>query len=612
MQHGHHPQLAYGYDFSGEKTMLSALKFHDRDLVIADGAMGTYFSQISGRETKYCEAANIDDPDLIRRIHREYIAAGAGMLRTNTFAAASHFNGDDQDYLAEIIRRGWGIAVECAGSSVFVAADLGPVYGLDSADADKAMRIVLETFIDCQAEIFLFETYADPADIIPWCRYIRQKLPQAIIIGSFALAADGYTRKGISLERLSTELENQQHIDIWGLNCSIGPNHMRQLLRRLPSRGKPLSLMPNSGYPHMEDGRLLFGSSPEYFAQSTIDLRSKRTRIIGGCCGTTPLHLAALSKLLAQPVKPLLPAAPTKHFAPETRHAPSLAARIAARDFLCLCELDPPRTSDLAPLVQAAAKLKLADIDAITVADSPLARVKVDPVTCAARLLRETGQVVLPHLCCRDRNVNSLRSALLAAHSEGIRQILAITGDAIPESDSGFVKPVFNLSSSGLLELIAQMNRDVFASEPILVAAALDPGVRNPDVELKRAVKKIQNGAEIFLTQPVYDPAYLDLVRKVRSEGARVMVGLMPLVSYGNARFMSQEVPGIRIPESIVDRFRPDQSQAAAIAEGLDIACEIAGAAREFADGFYLIAPFNRADIIVELLRRLREKSVIR
>ena len=258
------------------------------------------------------------------------------------------------------------------------------------------------------------------------------------------------------------------------------------------------------------------------------------------------------------------------------------------------------------PLVSAARTLQQAGLDALTLADSPMARVKLDSVVCAARLFRETGLPVLPHLCCRDRNANSLRAILLAAHSEGIRQVLAITGDAIPESERGFVKPVFNLNSVGLLQMIRQMNQDQFAGDPLLAVAAVDPGVQNPDAEFARVMRKKEQGATVFLTQPVFDGKGLPLIRRMRAEGLKVLIGLMPLVSYRNAQFLSQEVPGIRIPESLLNRFSAEQDKTSALATGLAIARELAAMVRPDADGFYLITPFNRSEWILRLLGDLR------
>ena len=583
-------------------------------MILADGAMGTYYAQLAASGAPACELANVSNPALIRRIHQEYLASGARLLRTNTFAAAAQCGSGDPAGLAEIVRAGFQLAAECAGELAFVAADLGPVYNLEPDDGLAASQIVLDTFLDLAADLFIFETFADPGDFLPFCRQIKSKKPQAVIIGSFALNADGYTRKGLSLNNLSKVMEECPDIDIWGFNCGVGPTHLAEQSVRLPAAGKPLTLMPNSGYPRQENQRLIFGSTPDYFAQSAASLVHGRVRLLGGCCGTTPQHIRALRQQLDRPAGPVNEPAEVAKTAVVSKVVPSfgrLADKIRNGEFIVVCELDPPRTSQMDSLIAAARLLQLAGFDAITLADSPLARVKMDPVSCAARLSRETGLPTLPHLCCRDRNANALRSTLLAAHAEGIRQVLAITGDAIPESDKGFIKPVFNFNSVGLLQLISQMNEDEFAGDPLLAAAALDPGVANPTAEFNRTMRKKDQGASLTLTQPVYDTAGLPLIRQVREAGLKVLVGLMPLVSHRNALYMSGEVPGIRIPEEIVERFKPDQTREAAVETGIQAALEIAAAFRADADGFYLIAPFNRADIMVRLKEGLKQNGLL-
>jgi methionine synthase / methylenetetrahydrofolate reductase(NADPH) len=581
-------------------------------LILADGAMGTYYSQISGEGTAACELANLSRPGLIRRIHMDYLAAGARFLRTNTFAAAA-VCADDARQLAAICTAGYTLAAECAGDTAFVAADIGPAYNLDPADAVAAQQQMIRCFLDLHADLFLFETFADPAELLPLSRRIRAEKPAALIIASFTLSADGFTRKGLSLKSLAAVLESEPSIDLWGLNCGVGPTHLADFARQLPPDGKPLVLLPNSGYPHLENQRLIYGSTPDYFAQATQDMGRGRVRLLGGCCGTTPAHIAALGSLLAGQspgrAQPFFTAATARPARPTIGNP--LADRLAAGRFILACELDPPRDSNLLPLIEAASHLRQDGVDLLTLADSPLARVKLDSVSCAARLGRETGLPTLPHLCCRDRNANSLRATLLAAHSEGIRQVLAVTGDAIPESERGYVKPVFNMNSVGLLQMIRQMNEELFAGDPLLAAAALDPGVANPAAEWARCERKMEQGARLFLTQPVFSDAGLDLVRSLRKQGAKVLIGLMPLLNYRNARYMSQEVPGCRIPPHIVEQFKPDMDKEQASEIGISLACDIAGAVRGDADGFYLIAPFNRADLIGRLIGRLRSARLL-
>jgi homocysteine S-methyltransferase len=584
------------------------------NLILADGAMGTYFAQISTEEIATCEAANLSRPDLIRRIHRQYLDAGARLLRTNTYAAVSVAGPEQPDQLRRLIRQGYEIAADCAGPDTFVAADLGPAYGLDDEQSLAGNLMAIETFLSCQADLFLFETFADPAELLPLVRQLRLWAPQVVVLASFALSPDGLTRKGIPLSQVAEIMEGSPEIDIWGLNCGIGPTHLAEQVHTLSRSGKPLTLMPNSGYPRLEHQRLVFGSAPDYFARVVAGLADTRVRILGGCCGTTPRHVAALARALGQARIAQKPSAEPVQPQPnrtQPRRPTPLTDKLSAGIFTVVCELDPPRDSQLDTLIASAGELAACGIDALTLADSPMSRVRLDPIVCAARLHRETAIPVLPHLCCRDRNANALRASLLALHSEGIRQVLAITGDAIPESERGFVKPVFNLSSIGLLQMISQMNLELFRDDPLHGFAAVDPGAPNQEAEYTRVCRKRDAGASVFLTQPVFDGGGLALIRRMRSAGLKVLVGLLPLVSYRNAQFLSHEIPGIRIPQALLDRFTPDLDRATARANGIAIAAELAEHFRADADGFYLIAPFNSSSLIAGLIALLRQNGIL-
>jgi homocysteine S-methyltransferase len=593
--------------------------------LIADGAMGTFFLEQTGGNLASCESANLEQPELIRHIHRAYVDAGAQLLRTNTFAAIDPSAAPDFTALTNVTRAGYRLAIDAAAGQALVAADIGPAFGLEPELAFKAYKIMIDTFCAEKAKLFILETFSDPEEAIAISQLIRKQQPDAQVIASFAVSADGQTRKGINLRELALVIDQCPTIDVFGLNCGVGPTHLHQLLEQLPHLEKPLSLMPNGGYPRRDQQRTLFGATPAYFAQATSELVSSDVCLIGGCCGTTPDHIRALARQLANPDSkamahlsevPAIPAA-TRTFPPagiHTRSAgfPQLVSKMQSGVFVTVCELDPPKDSNLEPLIQAARLLAGIGLDAITLADSPLARIKVDPVVAAARIQRETGMPAMPHLACRDRNVNALRSLVLGAHAEGIRQILAITGDGIPESDRGFIKPVFNVNSIGLLEQINQMNRDQFGDHPLLLGASLDLNVSQKDSEYNRLMKKKAAGASFILTQPLFAPVPAEpLLEPARRAGLKVLLGLMPLVSYRNARYMYAEVPGIRIPETLLDRFDPQMSREEASAVGLEICLEVARVMRPHVDGFYLIAPFNRADLIAQLYAGLRKEHLL-
>jgi homocysteine S-methyltransferase len=597
--------------------MKSGKEILNERLIVSDGAMGTYFAGLYQMPVNECEVSNLSQPEKILSIHKSYLEAGAKLLRANSFAAVQgQITDPDSDYL-EIIRKGYLLARQAVtGYNAWAAADFGPVYGIEIDLLKNIWSDSVKMLVKEGADLFVLETFADPDELAFLSQTIKSENQDAVIIASFAISADGFTRKGLSLQDLSLQVEKNDNIDILGLNCGIGPTHLRRLVSQLPLTGKPLSLMPNSGYPRLENQRMVFGSEPGYFAQSIADISHPRLLIVGGCCGTTPDHIRELSrkvfdplqidKMHAEPVKII----EQKENASDNWHKIEqqplrLVNKIRNKDFIMICELDPPGHSDLSKLLLAARILAASGIDAITVADSPLARVKLDPVIAAARIYRETGISVLPHLTCRDRNVNALRSLILGAHSEGVRQLLAVTGDRISESEHGFVKPVFNINSNGLLALINQINQELSDNDRIIMAAAMDTGTRNSEVEFKRIINKADNGAEFFLTQPIYEwnEQVSELIRLTREKGLSVILGIMPLVSYRNACYMDQEVPGINIPDRIIRQFEPGMSKADAENIGLKQILDIARAAKDHVDGFYLIAPFNRVNLISRFIK---------
>lgn len=587
---------------------------------VADGAMGTYFSQLTGRPASECELACQDDPGVILDIHRRYLAAGAKLIRTNTFSANTAALGLPLVQVLELVRQGWRLAAQAAGEQAVIAADIGTIYpeGDEQADPVPEYCAIVDAFLECGARTFLFETLAELEPLLPVFSYLRSKQPDAELMVSFSLTPDGRTRAGIPLTQLLAQLEAMpEPVTAVGLNCGCGPMHLGTHAASVCAWARehsnpPVLVLPNAGYPAVEQQRTVFNTSPEYFAVKTAEIAAAGASFVGGCCGTTPEHIRRLSQLLEaqnQPAafsKPRLPAASL----PSPEEQDPFSLKLEQGTFTLAAELDPPYGSDLSRLLDASRRFKEAGVDIITISDSPLARVKLDSVVCAAKIHRETGAGALPHLCCRDKNANALRASLLGAHCEGIRAVLAVTGDQVPECDRGYVKPVFNVTSIKLMETIRQLNSDVFADSPILIGGALNPLVPKVDVELVRVKKKIEAGASFFLTQPVFDDSFA-LIDGARALGAKVLVGIMPLVSYRNACYMSNEVPGIHIPEQYVSRFSPDMTREEAARVGVEISVDIARRARAHADGFYFMTPFNRAEIVCDILSRLREDGCI-
>lgn len=578
--------------------------------VLCDGAFATYYSNLTGNSERGCELENINNPEIVKRIHREYINAGAKIIRTNTFSANTAALNIPLQKLADVIRRGYRLAAECAGNNIVVCADVSAIYTNDDNDNDPSAeyRLIIDTFIDCGANSFILETLPNIETAAYTIDYIKEKKPDADIFLSFAVLPDGYTRSGVSLTSLLQNIiKYKEKLCAVGINCGCGPTHIQRLAVRFNDFIKAntnlyTAVIPNSGYPYLESRRLAFSSNSKHFADELTRLLPHGINIFGGCCGTEPKHIKLLSENLSKSAS--LKKIEISDFTKKTASAP-FTSRIAKNDFVIAAELDPPYGTDLTRLINGANMLKAAGTDIVTISDSALGQVKMEPAICSARIHRECGIDTLPHICCRDRNINALRSALLGAHSEGIRAVLAVTGDHIAESDRGVVKPVFNISSTQLMTIISEMNKDVFADSPILIGGAFNPDLKYAKSQLKRLEKKMECGATFFLTQPVYSTENIDVIEEARSLGAKVLVGIMPLVSYRNASFLNNEVPGINIPQTTIERFSPNMNREEGAAVGTEIAIELAKAYKAHADGFYFMTPFNRAEIVCNVIKNI-------
>ncbi len=582
--------------------------------VLLDGALGTYYAQKTG-DISACELAA---PEQLYALHSEYVAAGAQVLRTNTFAADTRALGLPRDQVRALILRAVDVARDAAKDAAAVALSLGPMSSFADEDAAKALDERLWMLAQCVSagvDTYWFETYAD-ADALTVCaQYLRQCAPHASIAATFSCSADGYTRAGQPIARVLDALSHSGLADVVGVNCGLGPAHTVGLLRAMPisALGAPLAVLPNAGYPTEVEGCMRFATAPTYFADTLARAVPLGARLLGGCCGTTPLHIRALAEALAAPPSdaPIAPVFRPRKSTAKPAPRDALAEKLAAGRFVTLAELDPPKHADLSKFLDAAYRLQVGGVDALTIPDAPLAQARMSSGLCAAQVRQRLGIDVIPHLCCRDRNSNALHGDLLGMHAAGLRAVLAVTGDAIPESDHGFARPVFNLHGTSLAAHIARMNDDLFSGDPLCVGVAFNPGAANPDAELKRLAQKRAQGATFCMTQPVFDASALPVLDAARALGIRVLVGILPLVSYRNVQFMHNEVPGISIPEAISARFSPAQDRAEGEATGIAVAAEVARLTRDHADGFYLMVPFSRAEMICALLMRLRGDGIL-
>ena len=589
--------------------MLDVRKLLTRRPLLFDGGMGTYYKTKPGQE---CEQANLTDPEGILAVHRAYLAAGADAIKTNTFSlprlAAAQQPGWEQ--LADA---GWQLAAKAAGETgAAVFADLGPAPNTENLPAEQVYLAVAKRFALLGAQNFLFETLSAEDGVLEAIRALKQTVPEAFVLVSFAVLPDGYTREGRYCAELVRRMAQSGVVDAVGLNCVSAPGAMRALVQQLGDAGLPLSVMPNAGYPVVARAQVRYQGKPEYFARELSRLASEGVRILGGCCGTTPQHIAALRTAL-DALPETLPAAPAAKPAeaakPVVEMDDAFLRKLRAGQRVIAVELDSPKDADMTAYLEGARRLQAAGADLLTIADCPIARARMDSSLVACRVHRELGMNVLPHMTCRDRNLNATKALLLGLYAEGVREVLAITGDPIPTAERDEVKNVYQFNSRKLAQYIVSLageGREM--PSPITVFGALNLNARNFEVELRRAAEKLENGMSGFLTQPVLSAQAVENLKKAREtlgEQAKILAGILPVVSQRNAIFMENEVNGIHVDEAIIQKFE-GLDRAAGEELGLEVSVQAAKAAATYADGFYLMTPFNRVALMERLIARLR------
>ena len=580
-----------------------------RKPLLFDGGMGTYYKAKPGTE---CEQGNLLDPAGVRKVHREYLAAGAEAIKTNTFGLPRMAAARQPDWQA-LARAGWKLAAEAAvetGAAVF--ADLGPAPDTEAAPAGSIYTAVARCFVEQGAKNFLFETLSSDAGVLEAVQAVKAQVPDAFVLVSFAVLPDGYTREGMYSKDLVRRMTESGIVDAVGFNCVSAPGAMRALMQQLGGSKLPLSVMPNAGYPVVTRTQVKYQGKPEYFAKELARIAAEGVRILGGCCGTTPAHIAALRAALdslpagekaAPAVQLSTPEAPT------VEKDDAFLRKLNAGKKVIAIELDSPKDADLTNYLAGAKRLQAAGADLLTIADCPIARARMDSSLVACRVHRELGLCTLPHMTCRDRNLNATKALLLGLYAEGVREVLAITGDPIPTAERDEVKNVYQFNSRKLAQYIVSLageGREMPSA--MTVFGALNLNARNFEVELRRAVEKLENGMSGFLTQPVLSAQAVENLRKARQtlgERAKILAGIMPVVSQRNAIFMENEINGIHVEEDIIQRFAGlDREQGEAL--GLEVSMQMAREALPYADGFYLMTPFNRVALMERLIARLK------
>ncbi len=567
--------------------------------LLFDGAMGTYFAAKTDREARECEAASLDMADVIEEIHREYISAGAKAIRTNTFAAVSM----EESLRESMIRASCGAAKRAAeGKDVFIFADMGPLE--KNADANCYKRAA-DIFMDEGISLFIFETLHDNSFTEEAAKYIKEKAAESFIIVSYAVNPSGYTNIGRHYLSLFEEADKCPYIDAVGMNCVSGPLHLKKLAEKADI-SKPLSIMPNAGYPTVLGSRTVYGKIEKYFAGVLGEIAAEEADIVGGCCGTTPSFTEECSKAGIEVLRQRREKPKAENGRRTERAENSFLDKLSRGERVLAVELDPPEGTDTEFFTSGAVKLKRAGADIITIADCPVARPRMDSALLSCKLKREFNIDCLPHMACRDRNLNAIKALLLGMNAENVNNILAITGDPVPSDRRDEVKSVFNFNSRMLIKFISSLNENEF-SAPMNICAALNINAANFSVQLKLAEEKIENGAGVFLTQPLMTSDALENLKRARkSLKAKILCGIMPIVSYKNALYMQSEIAGITVDERLIAMFE-GKSREESEKIGMEAALSAAKAARPYCDGFYVITPFKRVELICKIIEEIRD-----
>ncbi|NVN90437.1 MAG: bifunctional homocysteine S-methyltransferase/methylenetetrahydrofolate reductase [Desulfuromonadales bacterium] len=598
------------------------------EILTGDGAVGTMLYARGVSLDSNFEHLNLVRPALVRELADEYVSAGAQVIETNTFGAnytklAAIGLGHK---VVEINLTGARIARQAAdrGRDVLVAGSVGPLVRIKGEEREPGEAEMVEIFrLQCQAlaeggvDLFLLETFSSLPQLVAAVRAARSTGLE--VCASMAFLEGGRSSDGSTVERFCAAVE-LAGADLVGANCGAGPLELLKVVQRLSAvTDKPIVAYANSGFPEYRGGRYIYRATPDYFASMAQEMVAAGAGLVGGCCGTTPEHIAAVARALAG-CKPVVRSRPAgvSVSEPEQPWRPDSGSFLDdwGRRTVITVELDPPKGLDCSRIIEGCRRLKLAGADAINLAENPLARPRMGNIALGSLIQQQVGIRVIIHITGRDRNLIGMQSDLLGASLLGIRSVLAVTGDPASMGDHAGATSVFDLHSLTLIKLLSDLNRGVNAvGNPIgggagfTIGAAFNPNTKDMVHQAGRLRKKVANGAVFAQTQPIYDPAlFFEALKQTADCRIPLIPGIMPLVSERNAEYLHNEVPGISIPESIRARMRGLEKEAG-VREGLAIAREFIDATFTSAGGYYLMPPFGKVELALELINHIHTKE---
>ncbi len=604
----------------GKPSLLQEL---DRRVLVCDGAMGTMLYAKGIFLNRSFDELNLTQPDLVAEVHQQYVRAGADIIETNTFGAnrvkLGAFGLADRVHALNL--QGARIARHAARDQAWVAGAIGPLgiriepwgrTGVDEAEAwfTEQARALLEGGV----ELFVLETFRDLNEIGAAIRAVRS-LCDLPIVAQVTTEEGGNTLDGAAPEAFVPDLE-RRGAHVVGVNCSVGPAAMLETIERMARVAHTrLSAQPNAGRPREIEGRNIYLCSPEYMASYARRFINAGVRLVGGCCGTTPEHIrhikmavrALAPARVGQATRPgdqaaadSLPLAPAVKVAEKSRMANSLVRGV----FVVSVELVPPRGYRAEALVEQARQLRIHGVDLVSVPDGPRATGRMSALAAALTVQQQAGVEPILHYACRDRNLLGMQSDLLGAHSMGVRNLLIVTGDPPRVGDYPDATAVFDVDSIGLTNVVATLNRGIDIGRQSIgqptgfhIGVAANPSALNVDEEIRRFQFKVEAGAEFAITQPIFDSRELEtFLQRIAAFRIPVIAGVTPLESLRHAEFMANEVPGVRVPESVVERMRRADAAGNAATEGIAIAREIAAAIRPMVQGIQISTAAGAVD----------------
>jgi methionine synthase I (cobalamin-dependent)/5,10-methylenetetrahydrofolate reductase len=601
-------------------------------VLLCDGGMGTMLYSKGFYLNTCFDELNLTQPEVVKEIHRAYVQSGVDIIETNTFGA-NRFKLQKhglEDKVREINRAGALIAREEAGRDVLVAGSIGPIglkiepWGPTSeAEAEEAFREQAEALLEGGVDFFILETFGDVSEIHQAIKAARGIAPDVPIVAEMTIQEDGNSLYGTTPEVFTKKLESWQ-ADVVGVNCSVGPEPMLRCVERMAqATSLPLSAMPNAGVPREIEGRNIYLCSPDYLAEYAKRFIQSGVKLVGGCCGTTPVHIKAMRSAV-KALQPPRRSAVTVGLPKEEKAAPKkipmseksrLGRKLEKGEFVTSVEIIPPRGHNPASAISVARWLESQGVDCVNIPDGPRASARMSPLALAAVFVGSTKIEVLLHYTCRDRNMLGMQSDLLGVHALGIRNLLIITGDPPKLGDYPDATAVFDVDSIGLTNVVNYLNIGIDIGskkmdEPtsFLIGVGANPGAVNLDYELSRFVYKVEAGADFAVTQPIFDIGILEnFLKRVESHRVPILAGIWPLWSLRNAEFLHNEVPGVNIPPDIMERMRRAQDVGAERArrEGVEIAQEILTSVKGLVQGVQISPPLGKYELALEVLKAL-------